>query len=123
MFLRAAVLISLASPAAAFVAGNDLTVRPTGPGQFTVPYQGKPGPTDFWCAAGDYVIRSLGQPPQTRIYRTSAPPRRSGQGMDFSLSASPEQAKTGLIVLGEDDRSLSALLAQSFCSVMDDPSP
>ena len=123
MFLRAAVLISLASPAAAFVAGNDLTVRATGPGQFTVPYQGKPGPSDFWCAAGDYVIRSLGQPPQTRIYRTSAPPRASGQGMDFALSAGADPAKTGLIVLGQDNGSLSALLAQSLCSVMDDPAP
>lgn len=105
----------MATPASAFVAENDLIVRGTGGGTFEVPYRGLSGVSQFWCAAGDYVIRDLGQPSTTKIYRTSSPPRRSGNGITFSLSS--EGAKrTGLFVLGSP-RGISASHARSLCDV------
>ena len=119
MILRVlAVLSLLASPAFAFTASNDLRVHPTGDGQFTVPYRGQSAAAAFWCAAGDYVVRDLRQPASTRIYRTSAVPRLSGQGMDFALTAAASTGKTGLVLLGPDDGSISAALAQSLCDVL-----
>lgn len=87
--LSAAILaLCLSTPAQAFIAQNGLVVEPAGGTDFTVPYSINSSPRAFWCAAGDYAIRVLGLPKDTRIYRTSAPPRRSGQGMDFSLDRS-----------------------------------
>lgn len=85
--------------ASAWIADNGLVVRPIDRTTFEVPYRGKSGPRAFWSAAGDYVVRELGLSPNTRIYRISPPPRRSGQGMTFSLS--PEGAqRTGLAIIG-----------------------
>ena len=112
--------ILLASPAQAFTAANDLRVVASGNATFSVPYGDNSAPTAFWCAAGDYVVRGLGQSPATRIYRTSPVPRRSGQGMDFTLVAGAGVGKTGLIRLGGDDGSITAANAQAFCSRMDD---
>ena len=107
----------LASPAASFVAQNDMRVEPRGASGFHVAYKGgRAGAPDFWCAAGDYVVRALGQSSATRIYRTTSGPRRAGQGLDFSLS--PEGAKrTGLITLFGDRRSVTAAEARSFCNL------
>lgn len=111
--LTASVLIALAAPAQAFIAKNSLVVSPSGDGSFTVPYRGLSGASDFWCAAGDYVVRGLNMPSDTRIYRLSSPPRRAGQGITFSLS--PEGAKrTGLALLG-GGRSVSAAHARQLC--------
>jgi hypothetical protein len=110
--LAALAVLALAVPADAYVAENRLVVEPTGPSSFTVPYRGLAGASDFWCAAGDYVIASLGLPPTTRIWRTSAPPRRSGQGISFALT--PEgAAETGLAILGGN--SLTAAHAEALC--------
>ncbi|MEQ9039980.1 MAG: hypothetical protein RIE24_16645 [Silicimonas sp.] len=118
MFRSAAALcatLALALPANAFMARNSLVVEPRADGTFEVPYRGLSGASDFWCAAGDYVFRELGLPPETRIFRVSGPPRRSGQGITFSLS--PEGAtKTGLFILG-DNRSVSAAHARQLCEV------
>ena len=121
MILRAIVFALIASPAMAFTASNDLVVHPASAGQFSVPANGQSEPRAFWCAAGDYVLRGLGQGPQTRIYRTSALPRATGQGMDFSLDASQSAGKTGLLWVKPDDGGMSAALAQSFCAVADAP--
>lgn len=107
----AIALVPAAAPA--WIAQNDLIVEPTGASDFTIPYRGKSEAREFWCAAGDYVIRELGMRPGTRIYRTSSPPRRSGQGISFSLSS--EGAKKPGIVLLSDGPGLSAGFAQSLC--------
>lgn len=111
--LTAALLLALAAPAQAFIARNGLVVEPAPGGTFEVPYRGLSGVSDFWCAAGDYVVRDLGMPADTRIFRVSSPPRRAGQGITFSLS--PEGAKkTGLLLLG-DGRGVSAAHARQMC--------
>ncbi len=102
-----------ASPASAFIAENDLIVRSTGGTSFEVPFRGLSGASQFWCAAGDYVVRELNQPVSTKIFRTSSPPRRAGKGITFSLS--PEGAtRTGLFVLG-NPKGISASFARSLC--------
>lgn len=115
-----ALVLALASlaaaPASAFVATNGLIVHATPSGGFEVPYRGLSGASDFWCAAGDYVVRELGLAPATRIFRTSPPPRRSGEGITFSLS--PEGATATGLVLWGGGGSISASHARLLC---DDP--
>jgi putative hemolysin len=114
----AALALSLglsAAPAQAWVAQNGLLVQPVNATDFFVPYRGRPAATSFWCAAGDYVIRRMGLPPGTRVFRLSAPPRPSGEGILFSLS--PEGAQDrGVLVWGSKDAGMSASLAQTYCA-------
>ena len=110
----AVLFLATAVPSHAFIAQNNLVVDPMGAGEFEVPYRGLSGTSDFWCAAGDYVVRGLNLPPRTRIYRTSSPPRRSGQGVSFSLSATAAK-KTGLLFyIG--GRGLTAAHARHLCN-------
>lgn len=110
-----AALVLAAAPAQAFIARNGLVVESAPGGAFEVLYRGLSGASDFWCAAGDYVIRELRLSPDTRIYRLSSPPRRSGQGITFSLSS--EGAKrTGLALLS-GGRSISAAHARQLCQI------
>lgn len=111
--LAAALFLAAALPAQGFIARNGLVVEPRPDGNFDVPYRGLSGASDFWCAAGDYVVRDLNLSPETRIFRLSSPPRRSGQGVTFSLS-SEGAAKTGLVLLG-GGRSISASHARALC--------
>ncbi len=110
-------IICLATPAAAFLSQNKMTVKPLAGTDFHVAYVGgRAGAPDFWCAAGDYVVRKLQMPANTRIYRTTSGPRRAGTGLDFSLS--PEDAKpTGLIVLFGSNRFVSAASARALCNL------
>lgn len=115
----AAALAALccALPAQAFVASNGMRASSTGPQSFAVPYSnGRSSATDYWCAAGDYVIRVMGKSPSTRIYRTSAGPIRK-RGVTFSLSPDGAVA-SGLNVFGAKDAGISASLAQVQCSSM-----
>ena len=113
LILSAVFAIAIANPASAFVASNGLVVEPEGESTFTVPFRGLSGDSDFWCAAGEYVIRDLGLSSSTRIYRLNSPPRRAGQGITFSLSS--EGAKRpGWFVLSRD-LGLRASFARSFC--------
>lgn len=115
--LACACLIAIAPTAApAWLAQNGLIVE-SAPGGFEVPYRGLSGARDFWCAAGDYVVRELHLPPDTLIFRTSSPPRRSGQGIRFSLS--PEGAKKPGIFLLSGRRGISAGMARDFCQKID----
>lgn len=111
--LTAAALALAALPASAFVAQNKLIVEPRGAESFHIPFRGKSSTPEFWCAAGDYVIRELGLSAQTRIYRTSGS-RRAGQGMTFSLS--PEGAQPiGIVTLGTL-KGLTAAHARQMCN-------
>lgn len=114
-FATACVLAALAPPAHAFLTTNDLIVEPSGADSFHVPYRGLSGASDFWCAAGDYVIRHLHLPPDTRIFRLSSPPRRARQGVTFALSSEGAQ-RTGLLIFG-DRLSVSAAHARQLCEV------
>ncbi|MCG6885543.1 MAG: hypothetical protein LJE62_17480 [Silicimonas sp.] len=107
-----ALLATLPTAAPGWIADNGLVVHPV-PGGFEVPYRGLSGARDFWCAAGDFVVDELDLPPDTLIFRTSSPPRRSGQGMTFSLS--PEAAKKPGILLLSGKRGVSAALARGLC--------
>ncbi len=111
------VALALASPAFGFTAQNGLIVRSDGASDFTVPWRGKSGPQDFWCAAGDYAIRALHLAPTAMIYRASEPPRRAGEPMTFTLSADRAAASSGLVTLFDQRPGLTAGHAQSFCEI------
>jgi hypothetical protein len=110
-----AVLLLAALPAQAFLATNDLVVEADGPVSFHVPYRGASGAPAFWCAAGDYAARVLGASPADRVWRLSEPPRRSGEGIRFSLAPEGRASGTGLAALGPDDASLSVAHALMLC--------
>ncbi|UTS79888.1 hypothetical protein [Phaeobacter piscinae] len=61
-------LVALSTPAFAFRAINRLEVVPAGTGQFEVIGRAGALKSDYWCAAGDYVRKSLGLSWQTKIY-------------------------------------------------------
>lgn len=118
--MRAAALLlalGLAAPASAFTAQNGLIVQPDGPAAFTVPWRGRSGPADFWCAAGDYAVRKLHLSPAALVYRASEPPRRSGEAIRFTLHAEEAASSTGLAILGAKGAGLSVGHAQSFCEI------
>ncbi len=100
-----------------FRAVNGLRVVAEAPDRFHVPWFGLPGDTAFWCAAGDYVQRRLGMSGSTRIYRVSEPPRRSGEGITFSLSPDGAASRTGVTQFfgAGHENSLSVASATSFC--------
>ncbi|WOI57061.1 hypothetical protein [Palleronia sp. LCG004] len=111
----ALAVLLLAGPSHAFVAQNGLRVEDRGPGEFHVPYSSLSGARAFWCAAGDYAIRVLHVHPATRIYRTSAPRRASGEGISFSLS-SENATSPGLLRLS-GSRGLTAGNARFQCEL------
>lgn len=53
-----------------FLASNSMVVfgDPAVPGRFEVQQRAGRGGSDYWCAAGEYAIRSLGVSPGSRIY-------------------------------------------------------
>ncbi|WP_102222953.1 hypothetical protein [Acidimangrovimonas sediminis] len=103
-----------------YLAKNQLWVTSTGPGTFRVePGPGTDdGPGSYWCAAGEFAQVMLNQGATTQMYRTSPPPRHTGQGMDFSLS--PENAqKSGIVRFGNSGPGFSVGEATgSFCPIM-----
>jgi hypothetical protein len=113
--LALTLTVATAAPAAAFTTLNHYFAKETGPGQFAVAWRGGlSGPSDFWCAAGDFVIRGMGLPASTRIWRVSPEPRRGGEPMLFSLS--PEGSEdTGLMILFGEGNSVSAMGTRAFC--------
>lgn len=112
--LAAALAFGFAAlPAQAFIAQNDMIVHSEGMG-FHVEFKAGVGASDYWCAAGDYVIRDLGLARSTRIWRVSPPPRRAGEGISFTLSPEGAAASTGLAVW-PDTGGLPAHHAQALC--------
>ncbi len=105
-----------AVPASAWLSRNNLVVVPEGGGTFNIPYRGRSGDNEFWCAAGDYVQNALGLPGNTRIWRLSEPPRRQGEGIRFSLNPEGAASRTGLAVFGSGPAgSVLALTATGVC--------
>lgn len=109
----AAALVA-ATPAAAFVATNGFVVQDVGGGRFEVRPRGQLSDANAWCAAGDYAGRVLGRNTGT-IWRISPPPRRSGQGITFSMSSQGAASSTGLATIGGSGGSKSVSSAQSLC--------
>ncbi len=116
-FILASGLAALAAPAAAFTSINGLPVRPTGASSFYVPLVSLTSDQAFWCAAGDYVKRGLGLPGRTPIYRLSPPPRKRGQGIEFSLDPAGAAEKTGVTIFSNSGpkNSVSATIAYGLC--------
>tara|TARA_R110001606_G_scaffold258274_1_gene406051 strand:- start:173 stop:565 length:393 start_codon:yes stop_codon:yes gene_type:complete len=111
-----------ATPAVAFRAENGMIVDQTGPTEFTVASRIGRGPTEYWCAAGDYAIRVLGVPGRTAIYRVTPPPRQGGQDITFSLDPAIGTAETGISRFGSGrlEKGISAAIAQaSYCNNFD----
>jgi hypothetical protein len=104
---------SFGAPAQAFVAENFKPVAQSGPERFVVGYRGDSVVREFWCAAGDYVIRGLGRGPATRIWRISGR-RTGGQGIEFALNPDGAQPP-GITILGGDGASLTAAAAWQLC--------
>jgi hypothetical protein len=106
----------IAAPASAFLSRNNLLVVPEGGDTFNIPFRGKSGDSEFWCAAGDYVQNFLGLPANTRIWRLSEPPRRRGEGIRFSLRPEGAASRTGLAVFGSGPTgSVLAITALGVC--------
>ena len=113
-----AATLAAATPAHAFFSSNQMRVEATGPVTFSVSARGgNLGATDFWCAAGEYADRRLRASGSSRIWRLSEPPRRGGQPVVFSLDPTGKASRSGLVVLGPDDGSLSVAAARNQCEV------
>ncbi len=108
---------AVASPAFAWVASNGFVVKPIDAMHFQVNSRGSLGPTNAWCAAGDYVIKNLGLPFPTMIWRASPPPQRGGEPILFTLVPSDRHYETGLAQIGNKSGGVSASLAQQLCWV------
>jgi hypothetical protein len=103
-----------ATPAAAWQSQNNFQVRQLDQNRFEVLSRGGLSSSDAWCAAGDFVIRGLRLSRSTTIWRISEPPRRSGQGIVFSLSPEGAASTTGLV--GSGGNSASANHGQNICA-------
>lgn len=68
VMLSGLVLAAVPAAAQAFTAVNRLQVVPAGTSQFEVIGRAGAFKPDYWCAAGDYVRKSLGLSWQTKIY-------------------------------------------------------
>lgn len=116
-----AVALAAAAPASAFTARNGMTVTPVEGQSFTVGFPSPDAETQYLCAAGDYVIRNLGLPASTRIYRASPPPRKQGQGITFTLDAAAgtEMALFTSFGSGKGDGGISAGVARgTYCTIV-----
>lgn len=114
---RLALLAALAAaaPAAAYTTSEGYRVEDRGAGRFEVLASAGQSATESWCAAGEHAARHLGLGPTERLWRVSAPPRRSGEGVIFSTSPEGASAKTGLALLGGDTDGVSVGFAEALC--------
>jgi hypothetical protein len=113
--LLPALLLALATPAQAYLTQNNLHVTALEGGQFLVQASPGMGAPSSWCAAGDFAIHRLNLGPTTPIWRVSEPPRKSGQGVVFSLSPEGAATRSGLVRLNETDAAVSAGHAEALC--------
>lgn len=109
--------VAVAAPAQAWVASNGFVVQRIDDMHFQVNSRGRLGPSNAWCAAGDYVIKVMGLPFSTPIWRASPTPQRGGEPIVFTLSPSDQHYETGLVQIGNNSNTVSASLAQQMCWV------
>lgn len=101
----------------AFRSSNDLWAHSTGPDSFRVDPGTGPadGAASYWCAASEYAMQALHKDGTVRLYRTSAPPRAAGKGVDFSFSPENVQ-RSGVIRIGGHKRGFTVGAANAmFC--------
>jgi hypothetical protein len=113
--ILAIAFVLLSSPAHAFLADGGFIVSDLGNGQMEVKPRGGLSAPQAWCAVSDYAVRFLGMPTSTQIWRISEPPRKAGKSIVFSFSPEGAATKTGLVIVGADDGSISAALGRSLC--------
>ncbi|MFV1493464.1 hypothetical protein VWX97_19935 [Phaeobacter sp. JH18-32] len=89
-------LLALAVPASAFRAINRLEVVPAGASQFEVIGRAGALKSDYWCAAGDYVRKSLGLPWQTKIYAVDGIGASSTTGARSAVRFTLDPAAAGV---------------------------
>ena len=112
----AALAGAVAAPASAFLASTGQRVEPRSGTDFHVSWGGRSGAPAFWCSAGEYVWRELNLATSTAIYRASPPPRRSGEGIVFSLRPEASSGATGLLRLPQGG-GLTAGAALAYCEL------
>ena len=88
-------MLALADPSHAFTAQNGMTVTRVNATDFVVEFESVPRETEYLCAAGDFVVRALGLPSKTRLFRASPPPRQQGKGIRFTTDPA-RKVKMGL---------------------------
>lgn len=113
--------LSAGVPAVAFSARNGMRVDPIDSQTFVVEFPSPEAETQYLCAAGDYVMRALGLPGSTRIYRASPPPRKQGQGITFTLDESRKVKMALFTSFGRDkgDGGISAVSARgTYCVIL-----
>lgn len=106
--------------AAAFTAQNGMRAAQVGPAEIAVAHEVRRDDTEYWCAAGDFAQRVLGQPGKTRIWRATPKPRRAGEGIVFTLDPAKKAEGAGLSQFGSGPRdgSISVGMAVgSFCRI------
>lgn len=118
--MRLWFLIPLVMPisADAFMARNGMTATQIGPTEIAVAYELRRDDTDYWCAAGDFAWREMGQTGQARIWRASPKPRDPAKGIVFTLDPAHKAEGAGLSQFGSGPRdgSISVGMARtSFC--------
>lgn len=85
-------MMASAGHAGSFLASNGMKVvgDPSASGRFEVLQRGGKGPSDYWCAAGEYVIQALRMRTGTRIYLDQKMgPGKMGIGNSAGYSANP----------------------------------
>lgn len=122
--LAIALTLATAAQADTFRALNRHHVNALPNGDFEVISRVGAGPAQFWCGAGDYTIRALRAPSNTRVYLVQAPaPSRTEPGktaITFSLTppasadarSSAQQLFLSMKAVGDN---LSAVSAQQYC--------
>ena len=109
--------LSALAPTSARVSDTAQVVESVTPDRFTVSFRADRAIHDYWCSAGEFVIRELNLPRNTRIYRVVPPPPRP-QASEVTFSLSAEGAvHPGISVISSTGRSgLSASQARNLCN-------
>ena len=119
-----ALTLATGAQADTFRALNRHHVNALPDGDFEVISRVGAGPAQFWCGAGDYVIRALRAPSTTRVYLVQGPaPSLTEPGkkaLTFSLTpptaadarSSVQQLFLSLNAVGDN---LSAVSAEQYC--------
>ncbi|QBF31219.1 hypothetical protein [Thalassococcus sp. S3] len=120
----AAATALLPISASAFRADNYMRVNPVGPATFEVINRPGKGPSDFWCAAGDFVRGRLSVPSNQRVYivRGRGPsqtePGRSAVIFSLQPPAGVDTVAAAQSITLSTDRigdNLSVALAVQYC--------
>ena len=118
LVLSSLAVALLASPAFAFWAKNGMEVTPVDNNTFVVQFMSVENEKQYLCAAGDYVIRALGLSTRTRFYRESPAPRKSGEGITFTLDPARKvpMRMFNWLWVDDDDGGISVVNARSsYC--------